>query len=229
MIATLAKIIVLVSVTALFAWVLFQLWTEQRSRAARRAAFLDGAKSVLDGGTKAISPTGFPRISGSYRGYTFDLQVSPDTLNYRKLPALWLLVSLVEPQPVRGTFDLMIRPRGVETFSNFSNLPHQIDIPEGFPADCAIRTDDPMGLPDLHVLRRHIDLIDSEKAKELIVSPKGLRAVWLAEEAQRSSYLFFRDSEMGLAPYDSRHIRQICDDLIALHEDLANASQDMPA
>jgi hypothetical protein len=218
------KLLLLAVAAYLFFSALARQWGGSARRQRLRAAFLDECKTVFEGGTKAISPTGFPRITGTYRGHTFDLQVSPDTLNYRKLPALWLLVSLVEPQPVRATFDLMLRPRGIEGFSNFATLPQQIDIPPGFPADCAIRTDDPGGLPDLTLLRRHLTLIARDRAKELIIAPKGLRLVWLAEEAQRTTYLLFRDSEMGLTPFAGALLRPLLDGLIDLHDDLANTS-----
>ena len=38
--------------------------------------------------------------------------------------------------------------------------------------------------------------------KELVISPKGLRLVILAEEADRGRYLLFRDAEMGRMPLD---------------------------
>jgi hypothetical protein len=138
---------------------------------------------------------------------------------------LWLLVTLTEPQPVKGTLDIMLRPRGIEPFSNFSNLPVQIDIPSGFPEDCAVRCDDPATMPPVDVVRRHLALITQGAGKELVISPKGLRAVAMADEAQRSSYLLFRDSEMGLEPVQSEMIARLLDGLLALGEDL----KDQPA
>ena len=115
----------------------------------------------------------------------------------------------------------MLRPRGVEAFSNFNSLPQQITIPPGFPEDCAVRTDEAGTLPDLAVIRRHRHLIDAPQAKELIVSPKGLRSVWLAEEARRGPYLLFREAELGLEPLEPDRLKKIMDDLAALHDDLA--------
>jgi hypothetical protein len=191
------------------------------ARQAARAAFFDGCKSLFTDGIKAIAPTGFPRLSGRYRGQTFDLQAVPDTLTYRKLPALWVLVTLPAPQPVRASFDLMIRPGGYAPFSNFHTLPDQIDPPAGFPADCAIRSNDPANLPDEALLRRYLPLFQDARMKELVISPKGLRLVWLAEEANRGRYLLFRDAEMGRAPLPPHSIRPLMDALLALQADLA--------
>lgn len=191
-----------------------------RTRGATRAGYLDDCKGLFSGGMKAIMPTGFPRMSGNYRGHEFDLQVVADTLNIRKLPTLWLMVTLPENLPVHATFDLMVRPRGVETFSRHAQLPVQISNDGGFPEDSTIRTDNPAALPPRDLLRRHLPLFNDGRAKELVISPKGLRVVWLADEAHRGKYLIFRDSEMGLVPFRPDDLKPLLDYLIGLREDI---------
>lgn len=211
---------------------LFLMWrhrSESRMRAERRAAFFDHAKTLFDHGLKVIQPDGFPRISGTYEGHLFDLQAVPDTLNFRKLPTLWLLVSLPEPLPVKGTFDLILRPRGIETFSRFNDLPVQITPDVMFPHDCSIRTDNPLALPDRDLLLRHLRMLNDPLAKELVISPKGVRIVWLAEEANRGRYLIFRDAEMGLTPFPAQQLRPLLDYLVALRADLMANSKGQAA
>lgn len=215
------KLVALFVAGSLFVWVLNRWIIDGRERSARRAAFLDEAKSVFADGTKRIVETGLPRMSGTYLGHSFDLQVVPDTLNFRKLPALWVLVTLTEPQLVAATIDMMMRPRGIEPFSNFSSLPVHIETPAGFPADCSVRTDSSTGLPDLAAMRRHSHLLDDKSYKELVISPKGLRLVILAEEADRSRYLLFRDSEMGVKPLPADRLKSTMDKLIALSQELS--------
>ena len=89
-----------------------------------------------------------------------------------------------------------------------------------FPHDCAIRTDAPELLPPRQLLLKHTAILDDQRAKELLISPKGLRIVWLAEEADRGNYLLFRDSEMGLSPSGAAIVKPLLDPLIALREDL---------
>lgn len=203
-----------------FLYFLYRNIKEGRSRAAHRAAFLDDVQTLFTGGLKALNLDGFPRISGSYKGLTFDIQAVPDTLNVRKLPTLWLLVTLPEPMPVKATFDLMMRPRGVEMFSNQSQLPVQMAPDSGFPPDCTIRTDAPGALPPRDLLLRHTGILQDGKAKELVISPKGLRIVWLAEEANRGRYLIFRDSEMGMSPFPAEELKPLLDYLIDLRTDI---------
>lgn len=212
-----------------FLYLLVRTWVEGRSRSALRAAFLDDAQGLFDGGLRAIRPDGFPRISGTYHGHTFDLQAVPDTLNIRKLPTLWLLVTLPEPMPVGATFDMMMRPRGVEMFSKHAALPVQLQPDPLFPHDCSIRTDAPSALPSRDVLARHIGFFDDARAKELVISPQGCRVVWLAEEAHRGRYLIFRDIEMGLTPFAAKDLQPILDYLIALKADLASPGKETAA
>lgn len=211
-----------------FLYTLYRHRQDSRIRAARRAGFLDEVQTLFSGGLRAIRPDGFPRISGTYRGHTFDIQAVPDSLNFRKLPTLWLLVSLPEPLPLKGTLDVMMRPRGVEVFSRHAGLPTQMEPDPAFPHDCTIRTDAPHDLPPRDVLLRHKAILDNPLAKELVISPKGLRIVWLAEEAQRGPYLLFRDSEVGRSPFAAAEMQPLLDYLLALREDLLAAVPESP-
>jgi hypothetical protein len=131
-----------------------------------------------------------------------------------------VLVSLAEPMPAAGTLSIMMRPRGVEYFSRHSSLPVQMAPDPGLPHDCSVRTDAPEALPPQSLLQQHAAILQQPLTKELVISPKGLRLVWLAEEAHRGRYLIFRDSEMGLTPFPAAALRPLLDHLIALARDL---------
>ena len=192
-------------------------------RKASRAGFLDACKPLFEGGSTTTAATGFPRMTARYKGHSFDLQVVPDTLTYRKLPALWLLVTLPVPLSVVATFDMMMRPTGIEPFSRFQALSQQITPPPGFPEAAMIRSDGG-ALPPEALLRRHLGFFDQDRAKEMVISPKGVRLVWLTEEADRTRYLIFRDAEMGQEPLAPAVLLPMLDRLIALRDDLQAAS-----
>ncbi len=200
------------------------VWQAGQARAQQRAAFFDDCATLLTNPRTGASSAGFPRLGGTWRGHAVDLQAVSDTLTFRKLPALWVLLTLPDPLPVRATLNLMIRPTGVEPFSRFHLLPDQISPPPGFPADCAIRTDDPDGLLPDAVLRPHLTLFDDERIKELVISPKGLRFTFLAEEADRGRYLIFRDAEVGQMPLAADRIAPLLDRLTALRADIIAAT-----
>ena len=66
------------------------------------------------------------------------------------------------------------------------------------------------------VLRPHLHLFDDPTVKELVISPKGLRITFLADEAHRGRYLIFRDAEMGHVPLPPEDLRPRLDALLAL-------------
>lgn len=191
-----------------------------RERSANRARYFDAAKSLLNERRTGEGTAGFPRLSGRYRGRLVDLQAVPDTLTFRKLPALWVLVTLPEPLPLRATLDLMMRPTGLEPFSNFNGLSDQIALPAGFPETATIRSDDAASLLPEAILRPHLGLFDDPRIKELIVSPRGLRVVFLAEEADRTRYLLYRDAEMAADQLDPTRLEPVLESLLALRDDI---------
>ena len=208
------------AVAALGLWLGTRLIREARARTKARAAYFDAVKPLFDGGETRVQPTGFPRMTGQRAGLAFDLQAIPDTLTFRKLPALWVLVTLPEPLPLQATLDLLARPSGNEPFTHFATLPQSLPTPADLPKDVAIRSDDASRIPPPDLLAHHADLFADPRVKELVLSPKGLRIVFLAEEADRSRYLIFREAEMGRDPLAPARLEPLLYRLTALREDV---------
>ena len=93
-----------------------------------------------------------------------------------------------------------------------------------FPHDCAIRTDDPQHLPPRDVLLRHCAFCEDPPRKELIISPKGLRIVWLAEEAHRGTLSDLPRQRDGPEPFPAERMKPLLDYLIGLRDDLMATS-----
>lgn len=199
------------------------IWRNGKDRERTRSGYLSRCRALFRDPRERRADTGFPRLAGQYGSHAYDIQVVPDTLTFRKLPALWVLVTLTEPVPVQATLDLVIRPTGFEPFTRFHRLSEQVRPPLGFPHDCAIRTDDPAGLPPEEILRGYMHLFDDPRIKELVISPKGLRLVFLAEEAERGRYLIYRDAEMGQSPLCESRVAPLLEVLAKLKQDLVLA------
>lgn len=214
------------ALAALGLWLATRLVRESRTRKLARAGYFDAVKPLFDGGDSRLQPTGFPRMTGRRDGLAFDLQAIPDTLTFRKLPALWVLVTLPEALPLKATLDLMARPSGNEPFTLFGTLPQSLPTPPALAKDIAIRSDDATRLPPPDLIARHADLFNDPRVKELVLSPKGLRIVILAEEADRSRYLIFRDAEMGRTPLSPAQIAPLLDRLAAMRNDVLAQSKD---
>ena len=57
---------------------------------------------------------GWPILTGRYKGAEVRLEPVLDDMAWRKLPSLWLKVTVLSPNPARGTLGLLARARGGE-------------------------------------------------------------------------------------------------------------------
>lgn len=170
-----------------------------RARAAR-AEREDGSAvaSVVDEAEPVVTGTaGVLAWTGSWHGQSVRITTVVDTLATRKLPTRWLMVSLMEKVAIPCTFDMMMRPAGPTTFSNFDLLPHTLPPPPGFPDGAVLRTDRRGATFPLARIANHLDIFADGRAKELLITPNGLRIVWLLAEADRARYGVFRQAEFG--------------------------------
>src|SRR5512134_4031809 len=109
----------------------------RRNRAAvqlRRGAIFAPAYDLFDSYRVTQNEISYPVLEGQYRGWTFHLDVIVDTLTFRKIPALWLRVSLLAPLPGVATLDILVRAQNTEFYSPANDLPHLIRPRAGWPA-----------------------------------------------------------------------------------------------
>lgn len=212
--------LIVLATGAVAAWLAVVTHRAHGRRKLAREAYFSLLEPLFDRMQVRIAPSGFPRVTG-HRGLDgFDLQALPDSLTFRKLPALWVMVTLPVPLPVRATLDIMARPGGMETFSHFSRLPQTLPTLGGLPEGTVVRTDNAGAVPPAAVLEPSVGLFADPWVKELVVAPKGLRAVILAEEAERGRYLIFRDSELGGTPIAPERIEPLILALLDLRDRL---------
>src|SRR5262249_25960684 len=133
--------------------------------------------------------------TGRYAGYRVRVEPLLDSLAFRKLPSLWLLATVYGEVPFAATFDILVRAMNVEFYSPSADLPITLRPPPGAPSNALIRTDDSDAMPPWHLLQPHMGLFDDPRAKELVVTPRGVRIVYQLSQAVRSTYLVLRQAE----------------------------------
>lgn len=166
----------------------------------------------------------YPRLSGTYRGFPVQIYPLVDTLATRRLPALWLMVTLQDKLPVNAHFDLMMRPAGPTTFSNFDHLPHTLEPQEGFPEQAVIRTDNAEDVLPAPLIAPQLEPFFGPRAKELLITQTGVRIVWLLAEAERARYGVLRQAEFGEVQIEGQLARDILDRLIAIRKNILDWS-----
>ncbi|MER8404522.1 hypothetical protein [Mesorhizobium sp. M0959] len=170
------------------------------------------AANVSDGTASVVT------FAGSWNGRRVQVRTIVDTLAIRKLPARWLSVSITEKVAIPGTFDMMMRPGSPTTFSNFDHLVHPLPKAAGFPAEAVLRSDRKgVRFPEA-IIAGHLDVFAEERAKELLITPNGVRIVWLLAEAERARYGVFRQAEFGAVRLDPVLIERLLSSASALRD-----------
>ena len=173
---------------------------------------------IADAADVSDGTAGVITWEGSWNGRRVQLRTIVDTLATRKLPARWLSVSITEPVSVPGTFDMMMRPGSPTTFSNFDHLDHTLPKAPGFPAEAVLRTDRRGARFPQGIIASHTGIFSEGRAKELLITPKGIRIVWLLAEAERARYGVFRQAEFGDATVDPALIERLLVSMSALRD-----------
>jgi hypothetical protein len=191
-----------------------------RNRAmAARAAEAAGIRTIIpDAVDIADGTVGVITWVGSWNGRRVQLRTIVDTLATRKLPARWLSVTITEPIAVPATFDMMMRPGSPTTFSNFDHLQHTLPKAPGFPAEAVLRTDLRAARFPQNLIASHLEIFTEGRAKELLITPNGVRIVWLLAEAERARYGVFRQAAFGGTRLDPALIERLLTSASALRD-----------
>ena len=195
------------AVVAHIAW----LARASRNRAkAALAADLTNVRSVVpDADDISDGTAGVVTWAGSWSGQRVQVRTIVDTLATRKLPTRWLSVSITEPVAVPGVFDMMMRPNSATTFSNFDHLAYTLPKAPGFPPEAVLKTDRKGVAFPQDLIASRLDIFAEGRAKELLITPKGVRIVWLLAEAERARYGVFRQAAFGDARIDPALIERL--------------------
>lgn len=201
----------------------------RRDRAAigrQRAAMFDDCLSLFQEPRLVQDDVSLPVLTGRYKGYQVKVEPLADHIGYRKLPNLWLLVTVRGGIPYSGVFDFLVRPENIEFFSPSDSLPYRVPLPDAWPQYATLRTDRPAGMPPPELMNAHMHLFHDVRVKELLVTPQGVRIVYLADQARRAHYLVLRSStfeKLRLAP---AMLRDLLEEAVAVHRHLNEEAVD---
>ncbi len=221
------RLIAVLTITVLAA-VLMWHFQRQHNRAVRRRrrAMFDEVMPLLTESRLNQQNLDFPSLEGTYHGYQVRLRPLDDHLGYRKIPSLWLLVTVKHALPWRGVFDFLMRPENLEYYSPSGQLPYSIEIPSGWPQHAWLRTDEPAAMPPVERLAPYIaDFVDL-RTKELLVTPRGIRFVYQLCQADKLRYRIVRGVLFDEITVPAELARRLLDRLIELAHDLEQEARD---
>jgi len=215
------EIVALVALAvAVMAWVYRR---DKRRVDAERKVLFDEARGLLTDAEIERSPGDYPKLRGRYRGHVVTIDAVVDTIAVRKLPSVWLRVTVLAAIPFAGVCDVMARSHNVEFYSPFGDLDHGVALPAGWPDHLTVKTDDPGTMPTAALLGPHVGVFDDPRMKELLVTPKGVRLVRQAAQGSRAEYMVLRQAAFGPVVVPRALLQGMLDAAVTLAEALGSA------
>ena len=186
----------------------------------QRRAMWSHCDSLLEDSRISQEDIDYPALHGLYKGHRVVLEAIADHVGYRKLPQLWLRASLYTKLPVAGVMDYLVRPENIEFYSPIWSLPVSAEIPAGWPQHALLRLSDDDAMPDPGALAPHMQLFEQPQAKELVITPSGLRVVYQLAQGERAYYAVFRSLRFDKLPVAPEPIAALLDRMLAIATDL---------
>jgi hypothetical protein len=162
-----------------------------------------------------------PLLKGSYAGYQVALSIVEDTLGWRKIPPLWLLIKVIANKPSQGTLDLIARPSNNEFYSPSWEWDGNLTIPSNWPQHAIIKYEqEPV---DISLLEPYVpQLFADEKMKELLITPTMVRLTYMVNQAERGEYLIMRNAVYEDAPISKSTVETLLKQAIAMRLSMEN-------
>lgn len=195
---------------------------ELRDDLKQRRALLDQAAGLLGDASVTVGSDGYPRLNGTAEdGSRICLEVVADSLVPRRLPQLWLRLTLLAPETAsRPSIGVLARPVGTEFYSRVLDLPDTI-VP-------SFATDFPLlmrgrGATEAAVERTSglfRSLFSDPTLKEIVITPRGAGTVRQIAEGDRGAHVLYRQMRFPVKQVSPEFVRKALAELRLLNSAL---------
>lgn len=187
---------------------------------ARSSVFVD-CQTLLQHRQISQDKANLPVLHGNYGGYQVALSIVEDTIAWRKLPPLWLLVKVVANKTSVGSLDLIVRPANNEFYSPSWQWDGNLTIPTNWPQHAIIKY---LYKPiDMRLLERHVPTLFADNMmKELLIMPDFVRLTYMAKQADRGEYLIMRNAVYSETPIEKTLVETLLKQAIAIRQTIEN-------
>jgi len=170
-----------------------------------RSTLLSDSDKVLSVTQTQTDRAGFPQLLGEFGGHTVALRLEVDNLTPRKLPIMWLHLTLLRPARSTGSLDILVRPQPSDVFSPGWNWLKTVTPLKSWPQHA--RYSSQGTVPPLQAIDNDVRTIFADQyAKELLITPESVRLTYLVRQADRGHYLLLRTADFDMQPIDSAEI-----------------------
>ena len=194
-------------------------------RAARHSLLMNCAKG-LDDAQSLRGSDGFPSLVGGHRGRRVHVELIPDTMVLRRLPQLWVSVTLLDTLTDIPSLAVLARPAGYEFYSLTSRLTYSLDPPAALPQEVLIRGSDARSEQLLRHLTSQLAAVMADpRVKEIAITCKGLRIIAQAGEGRRGEHLLLRQAVFDRAEVSAGDFAKLIEDLELLRSAIDERQQ----
>lgn len=144
--------------------------------AAERRALLADALPLFEDATVSQLGIGYPTLNGTDGGHRVAVQLVVDSLTLRRLPRLWLVVSVFRPTGLPGPVDILCEPQVPAMVTPAERFRHVHAAPAGWPDDVRIATPGPAA-PGLEPFGEAVAVLAEPETKGILAGPGGVRIV----------------------------------------------------
>ncbi|WP_296744886.1 hypothetical protein [Mesorhizobium sp.] len=197
--------------------------SDHRAILAKRRGLLDEAARLFPDARISLAPDHFPILVGRLDdGRQVRVELLADTLVTRRLPQLWLRVTLSEvSERSRPAIGVLARPTGAEYYSLVHDLPEWMAPPETN-ASLLMRGD---GRATAGQVERAAavfrNLFSDPTVKEAVISPRGTRVIRQAAQGERAAHLFLRQIRFAVATISVDLVQKAVSEAKALSQALS--------
>jgi hypothetical protein len=203
---------------------------EHRSIRATREALLDDCASALEDPGMTLCGDGFPLLIGKDRGLSVHVQLISDTMVVRRLPQLWLFVTMLERLRDLPSLAVLVRPAGYEFYSITTGLTHALSTPAALPPEVLIKGSDARAEGLLERLTPALAVILADpRVKEIAMTSKGVRIIRQAAEGRRGEHLLLRQPTFDDAKVAASNLARLLEQIHLLRSALDDQSQKQAA
>lgn len=213
----------MVFVAGSVAWLSMRALRDHRDALAQRRGLLDPVAELFDNAQITSGRDGFPVLIGKLpdrRGLKIELIA--DTLVFRRLPQLWLRVTLSETDiRQRPSIGALARPTGAEYYSIVHEFPHWIEPPQT-DMPLLMRGDGNASAAQIErALALFRGLFSDPTVKEAAITPCSVRLIRQAAQGDRGAHLILRQTQFPVRAISSELVLRAISDAEALSETLS--------
>ncbi|MGX9981683.1 hypothetical protein [Methylobacterium fujisawaense] len=161
---------------------------------AGRARMLQPCGSVLTDPVHGCDRTGYGTLAGRFKDFPVEVRLFSESLAFRRLPQLWLSVSVHRPTGLSETLDVLRRVAGAEFYAPGPELSARYPVPCGWPGETLVRgsrgASDLLGRVDAPIA----EILAEPRVKEVLLTPRGVRIVSQLCQGERGAYLLMREN-----------------------------------